>query len=147
MQTDTDTRKEQYSITELRREFDVTARTLRFYEDKGLLSPLRDGQARIYSYRDRARLGLILRGKRMGFSLADIKEMLDLYNLKDGQVTQLEVSLAKSRERIGALRQQRREIDGTISDLERACEVIEGMLKERRRQARPCDRGADAPVG
>ncbi len=138
MPTAAPARSEQFTITELRREFDVSARTLRFYEDKGLLTPHRDGQARIYGYRDRARLGLVLRGKRMGFSLAEIKEMLDLYNLKDGQVTQLEVSLEKSRERIASLHEQRNEIDDVISDLERACDVIEGMLTEKRREQSPC---------
>jgi DNA-binding transcriptional MerR regulator len=91
-------RRQTYSITQLRREFDVTARTLRFYEDKGLLEPARDGQTRLYSHRDRARLKLILLGKRVGFSLADIKEILDLYNLKDGRFTQMRVSLEKGRD-------------------------------------------------
>lgn len=124
-------RQQSYSITELRREFEVSARTLRFYEDKGLLTPARDGQARVYSYRDRARLKLILRGKRVGFSLAEIKEILDLYNLRDGQVTQLQVSLEKGREKITELEHQRRDIDEAIADLGRTCEIIDGMLKER----------------
>ena len=84
-----------YSITELCREFSVTPRTLRFYEQKGLLAPARRGWTRLFSYRDRARLQLILRGKRVGFSLEEIKEMLDLYNLKDGQLTQLRVASTK----------------------------------------------------
>ncbi len=124
-------RQQCYSITELRREFEVSARTLRFYEDKGLLTPARDGQARIYSYRDRARLKLILRGKRVGFSLAEIKEILDLYNLRDGQATQLKVSLEKGREKITELEHQRRDIEEAIADLSRTCEIIDGMLKER----------------
>ncbi|MGI9412360.1 MAG: MerR family transcriptional regulator, partial [Hyphomicrobiales bacterium] len=124
MNEHTHTRKDTYSMTELRREFDVSARTLRFYEDKGLLHPSRDGQNRIFSYRDRARLKLILRGKRVGFSLAEIREILDLYNLRDGQVTQLRVSLDKGRERIAALELQRHEIDEAIADLTRTCEII-----------------------
>jgi len=124
-------RKDTYSITELRREFDVSARTLRFYEDKGLLCPARDGQTRLFSYRDRARLKLILRGKRVGFSLSEIKEILDLYNLKDGQVTQLRVSLQKGREKIAELEHQKLDIEEAVVDLSRTCEIIEGMLKER----------------
>src|SRR6476646_11559159 len=106
-----------YSITELCREFDVTPRTLRFYEQKGLLHPDRRGWTRLFSYRDRARLQLILRGKKVGFSLEEIKEMLDLYNLRDGQLTQLRVASTKFRERLEALRKQRVELEDAISDL------------------------------
>lgn len=127
---------------ELRREFGVTARTLRFYEDKGLLHPGREGQARIFSYRDRARLGLILRGKRCGFSLADMREILDLYNLKDGQVTQLRVSLDKARQRIDAMERQKAEIATAIADLKRTRDVIEGMLREREREHRERSHGS-----
>lgn len=132
-------RAQTYTITELRREYGVSARTLRFYEDKGLLSPERDGQTRLYSYRDRARLQLILRGKRVGFSLAEIKELLDLYNLKDGQVTQMRVSLERSRQKIGELEGQKRDIEDAISDLNRTCEIIEGMLRQRDAKPRPPD--------
>ena len=121
-----------YSITELCREFDVTPRTLRFYEQKGLLAPARRGWTRIFNYRDRARLQLILRGKRVGFSLEEIKEMLDLYNLRDGQMTQLTVASKKLRERPIALREQRVEIDEAIADLERTCDIVDGMLKEKK---------------
>ena len=96
-------RERTYSITELCREFNVTPRTLRFYEQKGLLSPARRGWTRLFSYRDRARLQLILRGKRVGFALEEIKEMLDLYNLRDGQVTQLKVASVKMRERLNRI--------------------------------------------
>ena len=120
-----------YSITELCREFDVTPRTLRFYEQKGLLHPDRRGWTRLFSYRDRARLQLILRGKKVGFSLEEIKEMLDLYNLRDGQLTQLRVSSTKFRERLEALRKQRLELEDAISDLEKTITVVDGMLKER----------------
>jgi DNA-binding transcriptional MerR regulator len=137
-------RQEQFTMTQLRREFGVTARTLRFYEDKGLLHPSRDGQSRIFSYRDRARLELVLRGKRVGFSLAEIKEMLDLYNLKDGQVTQLRVSLEKANERIGILEQQKHEIEETIGDLTRTRDVIRGMLTAREAQERSCRHDPDA---
>ena len=82
-----------FSIRELGREFRVSARTLRFYEEKGLLAPQRRGQERLYSRRDRARLRYVLMGKNVGFTLEDIREMLDLYDLGDGQVTQLKVAL------------------------------------------------------
>jgi DNA-binding transcriptional MerR regulator len=120
-----------WTITELCREFNVTPRTLRFYEQKGLLAPNRRGWTRLFTYRDRGRLQLILRGKKVGFALEEIKEMLDLYNLKDGQLTQLRVSSAKMRERLDALRKQRVEIDEAIADLERTINVVDGMLKER----------------
>ena len=120
-----------YSITELCREYDVTPRTLRFYEQKGLLHPARRGWTRLFSYKDRARLQLILRGKRAGFALEEIKEMLDLYNLRDGQLTQLRVSSTKMRERLEALKKARVEMDEAIADLERTVIVVDGMLKER----------------
>src|SRR5262245_63870081 len=120
-----------YSITDLCREFSVTPRTLRFYEQKGLLAPARRGWTRLFSYRDRARLQLILRGKKVGFSLEEIKEMLDLYNLKDGQLTQLRVAATKFRERREALQQQRVELEEAIQELEKTIALVDGMLKER----------------
>lgn len=124
-------REKTYSITELCREFDVTPRALRFYEQKGLLNPARRGWTRLFSYRDRVRLQLVLRGKRVGFSLEEIKEMLDLYNLRDGQITQLRVASVKMKERLGALLKQRGELEEAIADLERTCEIVDGMLRER----------------
>ena len=124
-------RDKTYSITQLCREFSVTPRTLRFYEQKGLLAPARRGWTRLFSYRDRARLQLILRGKKVGFSLEEIKEMLDLYNLRDGQLTQLRVSSTKMRERLDALRKQRIEMDDAVADLERTIGVVDNMLKDR----------------
>ena len=124
-------RDKTYSITQLCREFSVTPRTLRFYEQKGLLAPARRGWTRLFSYRDRARLQLILRGKKVGFSLEEIKEMLDLYNLRDGQLTQLRVSSTKMRERLDALRKQRIEMDDAVADLERTIGVVDSMLKDR----------------
>lgn len=122
---------ETYSISDLAAEFGVTSRTLRFYEDKGLIQPLREGTTRIYRQRDRARLRLILRGKRLGFSLAEIKEVLDLYNVGDGQVTQMRTLLARSRERIEALKSQRQDIDDAIAELAEGCAAIEGFLKQK----------------
>ena len=128
------TRKEHFTSGELSREFDVTLRALRFYEDKGLLTPRRRGQTRIYSRRDRARLSLLLMGKRVGFSLSEIRDMLDLYDLKDGQVTQLRVALEKFREQIHILEAQKADIDSAIKDLNRTCDVVSGMLKEREKK-------------
>lgn len=128
---DAEIKSKRYTISQLSKEFSVTARTLRFYEDKGLLNPAREGQNRIFSHRDRARLKLILQGKRVGFSLSEIKEMLDLYDLRDGQVTQLRVALGKFEERIEHLQQQKVDIEQAIADLERTKEIVRGMLKER----------------
>ena len=120
-----------YSISQMCRDFDVTPRTLRFYEQKGLLSPARKGWTRIYNYRDRGRLKLILRGKRVGFSLDEIKEMLDLYNLRDGQKTQLQVAADKMSKRLVALEEQRVELDEAISDLQNTIKIVKGMLREK----------------
>lgn len=126
-----------YTITDLSHEFKVTARAIRFYEDKGLLHPSRQGMMRVYTKRDRARLILILRGKRLGFSLAEIREMIDLYDLGDGQIEQMKVTLKRSRERLGALEQQRRDIDAAITELKQDIRTMEEFLKvkDRDRQA------------
>ncbi len=117
-----------YSIAELSSEFSVTARAIRFYEDQDLLHPGRQGQTRIYSPADRARLAWILRGKRVGFSLANIAEMLDLYNRGDGRQLQKQVTLKKCRERLEMLTRQRADIDETISELSEFCQKVEELL-------------------
>jgi DNA-binding transcriptional MerR regulator len=117
-----------FTIRQLCVEFGVTPRALRFYEDKGLLFPARDGMNRVYSTRDRARLQLILRGKRVGFSLSEIRDILDLYDENDGGAVQAARSLKKFRERIEALKQQRDDIDGAIQNLEDGCVRLEGQL-------------------
>lgn len=117
-----------FSITELSQEFKVTARAIRFYEDKGLLQPSRQGMTRIYSRRDRARLILILRGKRLGFSLAEIREMLNLYDLGDGQTEQLRVTLKRSQDRLRALEAQRRDVEAAIDELHRSVRILEEYL-------------------
>lgn len=110
--------REHFSISDLCAEFGVTARALRFYEDEGLISPERRGTARIYSHRDRARLAWILRGKRVGFSLGEIREMIDLYDVGDGRHTQKQVTLERCLERIKTLEHQKQDIDAHIAELE-----------------------------
>jgi len=124
-----------FTIGELAREFDITLRTLRFYEDKGLLNPRRDGLTRLYGRRDRARLKLVLMGKRVGFSLTEIKDMLDLYDLRDGQVTQLRVALSRFQEQIRVLEEQKADIEQAVEDLGRTVEVVSGMLKDKEAKA------------
>ena len=119
-----------FSIRQLSKEFDVTARALRFYEDKGLISPERKGQTRIYSSRDRARLKLILRGKRLGFSLIEIHEILDLYTPKDHGVTQMRATLVKYRKQIETLRHQREDIESAINDMSEGCVWLEEQIAQ-----------------
>ena len=121
-----------YSIRHLCREFGATARALRFYEDKGLLTPARKGQTRVYDSRDRARLKLILRGRRIGFTLQEIQEMLDLYDRKDHNAHQMAVALRRHRAQIEALKQQREDIEGAIHTAEEACAWMEAQLGEHR---------------
>ena len=124
-----------YTIGEVAKEFDVTHRALRFYEDRGLLHPRRDGQNRLYSRRDVARLKLVLMGKRVGFSLTEIREMLDLYDLRDGQVLQLRVALEKFEHQISILERQQLDVQQALSDLRRTREIVAGMLAEKEKKA------------
>jgi DNA-binding transcriptional MerR regulator len=119
-----------YTIRQLCQEFECTARALRFYEDRGLLAPARDGQNRIYSHRDRGRLQLILGGKRLGLSLAEIGELLDLYSLDDGGQQQAAKSLPKFKERISALERQKLDIDNAIAELTTLVAALEARLAE-----------------
>lgn len=122
---------ETFRIRDLAREFNVTARTLRFYEESALLAPRREKQERIYSRRDRARLKLVLMGKSVGFSLDEIRAMLDLYDLGDGQATQLSVAAKRFHDQIEKLKTQRRDIDRAIAELERASRTITERLAGR----------------
>ena len=121
-----------YTIRQLCLEFKCTPRALRFYEDKGLLNPARDGMNRVYSYRDRGRLQLILRGKRVGLSLSEIGEILDLYEADESGAAQAAKSLKKFRERIVALEQQKKDIDDAIAQLEAGVAAMEKRLTETR---------------
>lgn len=110
--------KQTYSISDLAREFEVTPRTIRFYEAEGLLSPLREGQRRIYRSRDRTRLKLILRGKRLGFLLSEIREIIDLYGAAEGEAAQLDYLIQRIAERRAELMRKRQDIEESLWDLE-----------------------------
>ena len=118
--------RDSFTISDLSEEFDVTPRALRFYEDEGLIAPERRGTQRIYSHRDRARLAWILRGKRVGFSLGEIREMIDLYDLGDGRQAQRELTVERCRQRIATLCDQKRDIDAAIAELTDFVALIEG---------------------
>jgi len=120
-----------FTIRDLTKEFGVSARTLRFYEEKGLLDPTRRGEQRLYTRRDRARLAYVIAGKTVGFSLEEVREMLDLYDLGDGQVTQLKVALTKFGERIERLERQKSDIDRVVAELTRASDVMKAKLASR----------------
>ncbi len=112
-----DEARESYSISELAKEFEITTRTIRFYEDRRLLNPARRGRTRVYSPRDRVRLKLVLRGKRLGFSLNEIADIIDMYDAESGEAGQLEYFLEKIRQRRDALERQREDIDITLKEL------------------------------
>jgi DNA-binding transcriptional MerR regulator len=118
-------------IGELARKFGVTLRTLRFYEDKGLLSPHRDGTTRLYTRRDVARLKLILLGRKVGFSLREVKQMLDLYDPTGSNTKQLRLALEKSEKQLGRLEKQRNMIDEAIVELTNMIDIVRSMLAER----------------
>jgi len=107
-----------HTVTELAQDLGVTPRTIRFYEDKGLITPQRAGSTRVYTVRDRARMILILRGKRLGFSLREIKDYLDLYDVDHSQAEQLRVLRISVAKRLASLREQYAALEETIAELE-----------------------------
>jgi len=126
------------TIREMCDAFDVTPRTLRFYESKELLFPKRDGQKRLFTKRDRARLKLILRGKRFGFSLEEIRQLLDLYNVNDQQQTQMNRTLEIAYDRLTDLEAQRDEMESAIGDLREQIkwgEKIVGSMNQNKKAA------------
>jgi DNA-binding transcriptional MerR regulator len=123
------TRGQLYTVTELAKELGMTARAVRFYEDKGLITPQRAGTTRVYSARDRARMILILRGKRLGFALSEIKEYLDLYDVDVTQHAQLRALLAAVGKRRAQLLAQRQAIDEALAELADIAAQSEAALK------------------
>lgn len=117
----------QFTISDLTAEFGLTARALRFYEEEGLISPTRAGLNRIYSKRDRARLAWIVRAKNVGFSLVEIKELIDLYDLGDGRVTQKARTIERCREQVAKLTAQRQDIDSAIAELNTFIAQLESL--------------------
>ena len=122
---------ELYSVSELANDLGVTPRALRFYEDKGLIAPQRAGNTRVYTHRDRGRLMLILRGKRLGFTLREVREWLDLYEVDPDQAAQLTRLNDKVRKRIEALEQQRDDLDATLEELREILAQVERRLAGR----------------
>ena len=119
--------REQFTISDLTAEFGVTARALRFYEEEGLIAPTRAGLSRIYSRRDRARLAWIVRAKNVGFSLGEIKELIDLYDLNDGRVTQKQRTIERCRDKVAKLTKQRDDIDASINELQAFIDQLEHL--------------------
>ena len=127
-----DAKRRTYAIGELAAEFGVTSRALRLYEEEGLLNPIREGTRRIYRERDRVRLRLILRGKRLGWSLAEIRESFDLYDSDQGEAAQLESMLAKLAARRDLLLGQKRDVEHALDEVERLAADAEAALGEIR---------------
>ncbi|CCV03177.1 Transcriptional regulator, MerR family [Mesorhizobium metallidurans STM 2683] len=118
-------------IGEMAKNYGVTLRTLRFYEDKGLLNPQRDGSTRLYTRRDKARLKLILLGRKVGFSLRDVKQMMDLYDPTGSNTKQLRLALDKSEKQLARLQKQRALIEDAIGELSNSMAAVRQMLIER----------------
>jgi len=124
-----ETERAEFSISELAREFDITPRAIRFYEDQGLLAPKRDGQRRIYTPRDRTRLKLTLRGKRLGLTLSEIRELIDMYEPGRDERPQLERFLAVLEDHKASLLQQRDDIEAQLSELQTFEKKVRKQLK------------------
>lgn len=128
-----------YTIGDLAREFDVTTRAIRFYESEGLLFPARVGNRRYYQRRDRTRLKLILRGKRLGFTLAEIRETFDLYDQAHGEAKQLRYYLGVLRQKRAQLQGQMRDLQEALAELEQSYEHCEKLLAAQERAASEVD--------
>jgi DNA-binding transcriptional MerR regulator len=124
-----ETERAEFSISELAREFDITPRAIRFYEDQGLLAPKREGQRRIYSPRDRTRLKLTLRGKRLGLSLSEIRDLIDMYEPGRDERPQLERFLAALESHKASLLQQREDIEAQLSEIQAFEKRVRKQLK------------------
>lgn len=125
-----------YSIGEMAREFDITTRALRFYEDEGLLEPIRVGRKRLYRRRDRARLKLIMRGKRLGFTLAEIRETFTLYDQVHGESKQLQYYLQVLDEKRKQLQQQAVDIQQALEELEHSYQRCKDLLQQQKKSAK-----------
>ena len=124
--------RDYYTITELTREFGISTRTLRFYEDEGLIHPVRRGRTRLFRPADRLLVKQILRGKRLGFSIAEIHEIIQMYKAPPGEVGQLRTIINKAAEKREELRQKRKDIEDTLAELEQVEEACLGRLAELR---------------
>lgn len=127
-------KKSTHTITELAKEFEVTTRAIRFYEDQGLLTPRREGQRRIYSNRDRVRLKLTLRGKRLGLSLSNIRELFDIYDSAKGEQAQIQQYLELLAERRAQLVRQREDIEAVLGEIDAFEGQCRRLLEEARRR-------------
>jgi len=139
-----------YSISDLAHEFALTTRAIRFYEDEGMIAPERRGRARVYRERERVRLKLILRGKRLGFSLLEIRDLLDLYEVARNERAQLAKFIDMLGERRARLLQQKEDIDAVLAEIEGVERDCRRRLRDEARQHKPAARGAgpgeDAPA-
>jgi DNA-binding transcriptional MerR regulator len=129
-----ETQRTEFSISELAREFDVTPRAIRFYEDQGLIAPRREGQRRVYTPRDRTRLKLTLRGKRLGLTLSEIKELIDMYEPGRDQRAQLERFLAVLESHKASLAQQRADLEAQLSEIQTFEKRVRKQLAARKRR-------------
>lgn len=122
--------RDYYTITELTREFDISTRTIRFYEDEGLIAPIRRGRTRLFRQSDRQLLKIILRGKRLGFSIAEIREIMGMYRAPPGEAGQLRAIIRKVGDRRRELEQKRRDIEDLLAELEQAEEACLTRMAE-----------------
>ncbi len=135
-----------YTISDLAREFGLTTRAIRFYEDQGLLAPQRAGRSRIYANRDRVRLKLTLRGKRLGLSLSEIRELIDMYDAPKGDQTQLERFVEVLEKRRRALEQQREDIEAVLEEITTFEQQCRDLLRQKRHSRSKGQSGKRKPV-